>query len=422
MPVNLNVGHSSLLDLNGTTITTSKVQTGYDADNLITKISGHSVRLIQTFYVRAGVNDKLDFTRVVTSYTATLTPGTYSATELATEIVSAMEAQDGTSGEWSVQFESWALAPARKFRVENTVATFSFEWNTGANSATSIGNDIGADMSTDQSSSGSPARIDLTNEASHFGQWVKVDFGSLTPGAQTIEVYAYLKLYASLFGNMQGALNRDDLPDLVKVKHYTHGSDLGDDPRLWSASATLKADSDVTGSWTPNVAGDPPTENELGVQIHSTASASARWHYFLFHDDTGDLKNFPSMEIGYFAVYDELKVISDAAARTYAVDRGWTLRQPFKAVKANSSAQYGIARPPYWELNLPLEDWDPTSIDELLDVVRIVGRTVPAVWVFDTSDPNDGMTAWWAVIGKDINLDYTVNDWASHNLKLRQQR
>ena len=158
------------------------------------------------------------------------------------------------------------------------------------------------------------------------------------------------------------------------------------------------------------------------MKIYSAATTSRNWHYFLFHDNDGALNNFPTMELGFLGVYETATTLGGSANRTYMAERNWTLVMPYKAPKVDASASFGIIHPSFWRLSLPLEEWPPDAVEGLLDLAQTLGRRTPACWVIDDTQPNDGLTAFWAIIDSDIGLSYIVNDWASHNLRLRMQR
>ena len=124
--------------------------------------------------VRAGENDKLDFTEGVTGdATATLTAGNYATgAALATEIQTQMDAA-ATDNTYTVTYSG----STNKFTIARATgtATFGLEWATGANATTSIGRDLGFDVSADDTGLLS---YEGDNASFKSREWVKADLGS----------------------------------------------------------------------------------------------------------------------------------------------------------------------------------------------------------------------------------------------------
>lgn len=124
--------------------------------------------------IRAGENDKLDFTEGTTGdATATLTAGNYATgADLATEIQTQMNTA-ATDNTYAVSYSS----STHKFTIARATGTASFglEWATGANAATSVGLDIGFDTSADDAGLLS---YEGDNAAYKSREWLKADLGS----------------------------------------------------------------------------------------------------------------------------------------------------------------------------------------------------------------------------------------------------
>lgn len=126
------------------------------------------------FVITAGENDKIDFEETaVTELTATITPGTYTADTLATEIETQLEASGAS--DYTVGYNIATL----KFTLASDRAggggTFKILWQSGTNTATSIGTSIGFVVTSDDDDSASHTS---DNVVIHTEEWLKLDKGS----------------------------------------------------------------------------------------------------------------------------------------------------------------------------------------------------------------------------------------------------
>ena len=124
--------------------------------------------------IRAGENDKLDFTEGSTGdATATLTAGNYATGALmATQIQTQMDAA-ATDNTYTVTYSS----STKKFTIARATGTdtIGLEWLTGANTATSVGLDLGFVVSADDTG----ATSYVSDSAAYKSrEWLKVDLGS----------------------------------------------------------------------------------------------------------------------------------------------------------------------------------------------------------------------------------------------------
>lgn len=138
-----------------------------------------------TFVIAAGVNDKIDFEETVAiPLVATLTAGIYDADTLATEIQTRLIAAGAST--YTIEY----LDGNNKFKLTSNGAggggIFNLLWNSGANSATSVGSTIGFNIASDDTGS-------LTYTADyiriHSEEWLKTDLGS----AQNVLAFAFKK-------------------------------------------------------------------------------------------------------------------------------------------------------------------------------------------------------------------------------------
>lgn len=106
-----------------------------------------ALRSIAVFVVDA-TNNKLDFTEGVTgAAAATLTAGTYTADELATEIQTQMDAA-ATDNTYTCDFDSTATNKFSIVRATGT-ATIDLNWQSGPNTATTVGSLLGFSVAAD---------------------------------------------------------------------------------------------------------------------------------------------------------------------------------------------------------------------------------------------------------------------------------
>jgi len=138
------------------------------------------------FNIEAGVNDDIDFEETAASeLTATLTAGTYTADELATEIKTQLDVAGAST--YTVTYSD----STNKFTLASDRAgggnTFKLLWNTGTNSVTTVGGTIGFDTSADDADAASHTADNLRI---HSEEWIVIDLGS----AADIDAFA-LKYY-----------------------------------------------------------------------------------------------------------------------------------------------------------------------------------------------------------------------------------
>ena len=97
------------------------------------------------FLIVAAENDRLDFEDLGTTVrVAALTPGEYTADELAAHIETQMDATASTDT-FTVEY----LESSNKFKITDDAGIFELLWNSGANSGRSIATTIGFDDSAD---------------------------------------------------------------------------------------------------------------------------------------------------------------------------------------------------------------------------------------------------------------------------------
>ncbi len=126
-----------------------------DFDNAVLQVYGESISIIADendkldwaelaiIVITAGVNDKLDWVENSTTYAATLTPGNYSPASISAHVQTLMRAQGDADTLWGYDI-------FRTLTVRNsTLTTLSLLWSTGVNSATTCGDALEFDTSSD---------------------------------------------------------------------------------------------------------------------------------------------------------------------------------------------------------------------------------------------------------------------------------
>lgn len=141
-------------------------------------------------FVIDATNNKIDFDEGGGPLVATITVGSYTVSGLQTEIKTQLEnagAETYTVSK-STPTGTWTLASAG--------STFDLLWNTGANTANSIGSTIGFDTANDDTGSLS---YTSDNSAIHTQEWLVFNLGSALP----IDTFAMVfdKLSGPVFSN-----------------------------------------------------------------------------------------------------------------------------------------------------------------------------------------------------------------------------
>lgn len=137
------------------------------------------------FDIVTGFNDKIDFEQGGTARVATLTQGTYTLAQLATEIATQLNAVVGISGVFSVSVSS-----DEKLTISNSTTQFVLKGADGANLATSLLPHIGFAKRND---SAATSRQGERVEYAHKQVTVSANNGE---GAQT--VIKYIQLFSVL--------------------------------------------------------------------------------------------------------------------------------------------------------------------------------------------------------------------------------
>lgn len=170
MSVEFRILNVNLVNTPSVVITKSSEDPAFPVTNLQQFSRSRTWRTTGNFVIDS-TNNKLDFDEGGSQITATITSGTYTPTTLATEIKTRLDASVGAGTytvTYSVSTGKWTIS-------ETGAATFNIRWNTGTNTAVSIGPTIG--FTTAANSTGA---LTYTGSlvAIHTEEWVVFDFGS----------------------------------------------------------------------------------------------------------------------------------------------------------------------------------------------------------------------------------------------------
>lgn len=172
MSAEFRILDTNLVNSTSVTITESSEDAAYPSTNLQKYSRSRTWRTTGNFVIDS-TNNKLDFDEGGSEITATITSATYTPTTLAAEIKTQLDASTG-AGTYTVTYSTstgkWTISVSG-------AATFNIRWNTGTNTATSIGPTIG--FPTAANSTGA---LTYTGSlvAIHTEEWVVFDFGSAT--------------------------------------------------------------------------------------------------------------------------------------------------------------------------------------------------------------------------------------------------
>jgi len=207
-------------------------------------------------------------------------------------------------------------------------------------------------------------------------------------------------------------------PTALNLVHYTHTSDLGDYWELWEDTATKNRTINMGGLSTA-------PDNELFVD-YDTSVTGATWHYFSFQEANSPVNAegmYPWLEYSYMFAGDVYDL--DNTSRLYAANHTRQLIEDVTRVTMQANSENSSALPRHTRLVLPLDTWPTADWERLYTVYRELGRIRAAVWLLTPASggsQNDGLSSYFATIDNNLELAMTINDAASVDLVLRQQR
>ena len=162
--------------VDSSTVAYSSQQSNFPASNIIHRWATRSWRSRYgagtgwgRFVIESGVNDALDFNEGGGELNATITAGTYTADTLAAEIKIQLDAEGGDT--YTVTYSS----STNKFTIASDGSTFELMWDSGTNTATTIGSSIGFSVTADDTGA---LTYTADNIAIHTEEWIVSDLGS----------------------------------------------------------------------------------------------------------------------------------------------------------------------------------------------------------------------------------------------------
>lgn len=156
---------------NNVTLTASSADSEYPVSNLKNPIRGKVWRSSSTAgtFTISSSNNKLDFNEGGGDLAATITTGTYTATTLATEIKTRLDAAGGDT--YTVTYST----STGRWTISSDGGTLSLLWDSGTNSSNTIGDSIGFTTSADDTGATSYTSDSV---AIHTEETITIDIGT----------------------------------------------------------------------------------------------------------------------------------------------------------------------------------------------------------------------------------------------------
>lgn len=292
-------------------------------------------------FVIDSTNNALDFAEPSggVELNATISSGTYTPSELATEIKTQLDATGGgtysvsysdSTGKWTITYDSGGDPD------------FDLLWSTGTNTATSIGDTLGFDTSSD-------------------------DTAALTYTGDSIAIHTLERV---VFDLKSSALGVDSA---VVLFPYT-GSQLTS-----SATVTLKANA-TNGGWdSPSLSQSLTLDEQSGVYSHFfTSDENYRyWAVEIVDPENPDLY----VSLGNVA-------IASATNLDRAPASGFTYR--LRDTSDLSENDFGVrffdTRPTFQELDFDMPLLTYQQAETLMDIFNRIGRQTPVIVSLDTTE------------------------------------
>lgn len=427
----LAVAHTNLLGEEGSTITSSKLHPNSTLADIHDPILGKRVRMNSTFYIHDttanGVvkNDLVEFDEGAGDLTATLTTGTYSGDELATELGTQLTAAGADT--YTVTHDDALPLVGNAFKIENDTHAYTMHWTSGVAATVQFAADTGFGPAADQASTGGPDfRVEAANNSKSMGNFVKLALDS----GSGIDFFA---IYKVRFALIKGAtLTPGQEPEDFRIALYSAASDLGDDPRRWVAGGshetTTSGGDDGEVMWTS--AANIPDVNQLQVHVFPATTTSLTWHYFHFADGSagGADFNFPFLETGLFFVANTAgyATIGSALPCPTTADANRVIEnvEPGRTQTAQSSFEYSARGPQFYNINSAFNlNSEAAWQDEIEPVRRILGNSRSGIYIPDDTraDLQDSFSAFIAKWQNPANYRLKGADFADININLRSQ-
>ena len=387
------------------TVTSSEVETGFTFAAGVDKMLGHRVRFKLTMHVFSSgtyQNNNIRVNEGGGDVDVPMLTGQRTGTAHAAMVASQLNAAGGLANSYVSSFDD---ATGLFTIATSPGANFDLIWSTAPNS---VGPDMGFDATDDTGAQTYTSDSAVTN----MGHHVKMIFS----GVEDLRLIAVERFRHALVDGSTGQLTLK--PADLRIVHYGHSSDLGNYWRDWDDTAT------TVSSTSCSRLGDTP-ENELFVEFIDSPSKFTH-HYISFQEVaplTPTERMYPWLEIGYMfagTVYD-----TDAGqTRTYAAAFERHLVQPITKSTLHANSINSSALPMHNLITLNFDSFPTATWKIVQEVYEDYGQGEPAVFLLEpgTGSQNDGYSAYYANIDRDVPLDMQINDLASLDLVLREQR
>lgn len=228
------------------TLTPSSEDSEFPASNLQLYSRARTWRA-SGYFVITSSNNKLNFDEGGSELTATITAATYTPTTLAAEIKTQMDGAGG-AGTYTVTFST----STGKWTLASDQATFNLLWNTGTDTANTIGDTIGFDTSADDTGA---VTYTGDNIALHTEEFLVVDLGS----ALAVDSVALM------FNPIDGITT--------------------------SSTATIKIQANASNSWgspSVDVTLTPDTQDKVATHFFSSDQSYRYWRLSIIDPDNAN--------------------------------------------------------------------------------------------------------------------------------------
>ncbi len=349
MPSNPRFMWQNFVQLGGTTLTATSSLSTRPVSWLRDQMRSKTWRSNTNWNIVEGFNDHIDFDEGAGELNATLTPGNYTAATLATEIKTQLEAAGADT--YTITYST----STNKFTLSSSDnPNFDVLWNTGTNTATSCGADIGFDVSADDTAGG-PYEAD--NVSYHSRELLYVDLG------QTLEVRAG-----------------------VVINHNSGSSGT----YTLKASGTDLATAITSPSFTQVLSGN----SDIRVEFFTAQN----YRYWVLEiDDVGNTDAYSSLGVVYIGSHFE-------TSRGASISFGRGRNEFSNVILADQGANYQDSKQnqKIWTLTFELaSDADRDTFDTMADFVG-VGRDI-----FFSLDPdNDKNATLYCYFGQPVQMSF----------------
>lgn len=317
------------------TLTPSSEDSEFPASNLQLYSRARTWRA-SGYFVITSSNNKLNFDEGGSELTATITAATYTPTTLAAEIKTQMDGAGG-AGTYTVTFST----STGKWTLASDQATFNLLWNTGTDTANTIGDTIGFDTSADDTGA---VTYTGDNIALHTEEFLVVDLGS----ALAVDSVALM------FNPIDGITT--------------------------SSTATIKIQANASNSWgspSVDVTLTPDTQDKVATHFFSSDQSYRYWRLSIVDPDNAN-------------AYLEIPklILANATVLTQNPDKtfGYTLSDQSEIRRTDYGHQYSDQRPNLRSMDFSFKYIDYTDSETLMDIYNTVQSVIPIAISLDSTE------------------------------------